>query len=135
MSLVGIDGRSSVETGGEVGVAEPDDVVLPGQGCFEQGQVGGTEGTEAGDASPACGVGPAQGVESSDAFAFQWCCRDGVEVALVGGHADLEAAPQVADAFAHGTPPPRAGSVGVSDDAQDLELARIVDDRLDSQDG
>jgi len=67
--------------------------------AFEEGQVGGVERAEAGDGAPTFGSGPAQGVECGDAFVFQWRSGHGLQVALVGGHADLEVAVQVADAF------------------------------------
>ena len=68
------------------------------------------------------GSGPAQGVESGDAFAFERRRCEGLQVAMVGAHADLEVAVQVADAFSHRTPPPLAPALSVGDEAQDPEL-------------
>jgi hypothetical protein len=106
MCLVAIKRWSSIEAGGDVRVAEARDVVLSGHGGSKERQVGRAQGTEAGGPSTTGRLGPAQGVEGGDAFAFQWCCRDGLQVALVGGDADLITTPQVAHPLAHETPPP-----------------------------
>jgi hypothetical protein len=90
VGVIAVDGWSVVEPVGDVGVAEPGDGVLAGEGGSEEREVGGVEGTEAGDFAPAVGSGPAQGVERSDAFAFQGSGGQGRQVALVGADADLE---------------------------------------------
>jgi hypothetical protein len=62
VGFVAVVSGAAVEAGGEIGVSEAVHSVLAGQGCFEEGQVDGVEGTEAGHGSPASGSGPAQGV-------------------------------------------------------------------------
>src|SRR5215211_2630291 len=135
MGFVPVEGWSTVEAGGDVAVAEPDDGVLAGQGGTEQSQVGRIQGAEPGDGAPVVDARPAQGVQRGDAFALKWGRSEGLQIALVGADADLEASPQVADALSHLTPPPLAPALGVGDDAQNPELARIVDDRLDPKHG
>ena len=60
MRFFAIGWWSTIETFGEVGVAEPDDGVFAGEGGSEQGQVGGVERVEASDTAPAVGSGPAR---------------------------------------------------------------------------
>src|SRR6266545_4978924 len=101
MSFVAVDWWSSVETTGDVGVAEPADGVFTGHRCSEQSKVGGVEGTEAGHVASLLGCRPAQGVKRGDAFAFQGGGGQGIEVTVVGRDADLIVAPQVAHTFSH----------------------------------
>ena len=79
----------------------------------EERQVGRGERVEPGVAASGFGSWPAQGVQCGDAFAFEWCRRQSVEVAAVGGDADLVVAPEVADALSHlDTTAARAGRLG-----------------------
>ena len=68
-------------------------------------------------------MGPAQGIESGDAFAFERCRGQGVQVAAIGADTDLEVSPEVGDAFSHRTPPPLVPAGLVADDPYDPELA------------
>jgi hypothetical protein len=61
-----------VEAGGEVGVAEADDVVLADHGRFEESEVGGAEGVEPGDASPAVVSGAGTGRRVSRRLRLSW---------------------------------------------------------------
>jgi len=126
VGLVNVGGWSPVEAPGDVGVAEPAEGVLAGEDGSEQSQVGGVERVEAGDAAPAAGSWPAQGVEGGVAFAFQLGGSEGVAVAVIGRDPDLEAAPQIADALSHRTPPPLAPALVVGDDALDPEVTRMA---------
>jgi hypothetical protein len=128
-------GRSGVEPCRDVVVAEPGDGVLACEHGPEQGEIGPVEGLEPCDVAAMVGSGSAQGVEGGDAFAVGCGAGEGVEVAAVGAGPDLEVAPRVGHALSHFAPPPRAAPVVVFEEAQDAELARIVDGGLDAQHG
>jgi hypothetical protein len=57
--------------------------------------------------------------------------RQGVEVTVVGRARDLVVVVEVGHALVHGTPVHLASPLAL-DPAADLELARVVDDRLDA---
>src|SRR5437879_4491132 len=120
--------RLGVEAPGEVGVAEADDRVLAGERGAVEGELLAVEGVEPRVASsPVCDR-PGVPVEHGDAVAGLAAGGEGVQVALVGGAADLVVAAQVGDAFAH-----RAPDVASVLAAEDTELAGVVDRRLDAE--
>jgi hypothetical protein len=109
--FVSITRRSPIETSGDVPIAKAANGMLSRHGGAERRQVGRGERVEPGVASSGFGSWPAQGVQRGDAFAFEWSRRQCVEVAAVGGEADLVVAPEVAHALSHLTPPPLAPAV------------------------
>src|SRR5881397_892401 len=60
-------------------------------------------------------------------------CREGVEIAAIGGLADLEIAPQVADPLAHGYPVTVHSALAVAREPHDAEVPGAVDDGLDAE--
>src|ERR671910_2586769 len=61
--------------------------------------------------------GPAQGAERGNTFAFEGRGGQGVEIAVVGGDANLVGAPQVDGTLSHRAPPPVAPVRVVGDPA------------------
>ena len=73
--------------------------MLTGEHGTEQREIRPVDGMEAAVATAVVCGWPAQGIERGDAFALKWGCCERVQVAVVGGDADLEVAPQITDPF------------------------------------
>jgi hypothetical protein len=124
VGFVGVMRRSPVEASGNVSIAKAGDGMLSRHGGAKERQVTRGERVEPGVAPSGFGSWPAQGVQRGDAFAFEWSRGQCVEVAAVGGDADLVVAPEVADALSHLTPPPLAPAIWGFFDPQAPELNR-----------
>jgi len=106
--------------------AEPVDGVLAGEGGPEQGEVVGSDGVEAGVLLSAVADGPAVPVEDAHRVGVVDCGGEGLQVAFVGGPADLVVAVKVRHSFSHRAP----DAVPVLD-PQDAEGGGVVDGGLD----
>ena len=75
----------------------------------------------------------AQCVQVGDGMADGPDRRECVEIAAIGGLADLEIAPQVADPLAHGNPVTVHSALPVPRKPHDAEVLGAVDDGLDAE--
>ena len=88
----------------EVAVGETADEVCAGEDGLEELGVGARDGVEAGVVPAVVEVGATKRVELGDGGAGWGDVGQGVEIAAIGGLADLDVAPEVMDAFVHGFP-------------------------------
>jgi len=131
--LNGVGGWRSPELILEVTVAEAVDEVAAGEEGTEQVAVGVGDGVEAGEVVTEVDAGSAEGIELCDCRRGWFHHGQGIEIASVGGLADLHVTPEVVDAFVHAHPSPTATSTTVILETQDPVVRRVVDHGLDPQ--
>src|SRR3954452_2459510 len=128
----GILGRGRIEFSLEVPVAEAVDGKVAGQHRGEEVDGVRVDRVEGSDTGACCRAGPAQRVEFRGGLAGEGHAGQRIQETTVGGH--LSVAPEIGDALGHWTPP-RLLIRRVFRRAEHLELARIVDGRLDPEHG
>jgi hypothetical protein len=117
----------------DVPIPETVDLMFPTQHGAEQLLLLHTEQIQTPAATRAKSSGLVDTVEDLPARLGSVHDRQGAEVAFVARAGDFVIAVEVGDPLVHGTPSHLAASLPL-DPAANLELARVVDDRLDPQD-
>jgi hypothetical protein len=136
-SLTGFLGRLAgnwEKAGGEVTIAEAADGLFPSHHGLEDVAVLGSHRIEFSVAPSVDDPALTQAVELGDRLACGLDLRKGLEVPAIGGLSDLEVSPEVLDAFAHAHPAAALAATAIGFEAEDREVPRVIDDRLDPED-
>jgi len=116
----------------DITIAETMDEMLPAEHRLEHIGIMLPERSELGDPSSIDHTTLAQDVQYTDSLAFQCDVRHSVQVAFIGCRSHLDISPQVRDTLIHGDPPPRDTLLHL-EGLEDLEVARVIDGRLDPE--
>lgn len=121
-----------VEFGLKFPVAEASDQELARDDGRKDQYRGGVNRIESGDATTFHSVRSAKAVEVVHGLARERQSGKRIEYPVIGATPHLTHSVEVSDRFAHGAPPSRPGLLA-SSPSPDLEVARIIDGRLNSQ--
>jgi hypothetical protein len=100
---------------------------------LEEVAVSTGDGVEAREVLLVLEAGAAEGVELEEGSGGGPDLGQGIEIAAIGGLADLHVTPEVVDALVHAHPAAAATSSTIVLEAQDPEVGRVVDHGLDPQ--
>jgi len=118
----------------EVSVTEAVDQVAAGEHGLEEVRVCARDGAETGDSLTELDAMTAERVQLCDGGAGGLDLSQGIEVAAVGGLADLNVTPEIVEAFVHAHPAAVATATAIVLETKDPEVGRGVDHGLDPQD-